>query len=114
MSRLDDTLPAKPASLTLRIVHIVKSVPKGKVATYGQIAGMAGNPHASRLVVRVLNAYSKAESLPWYRVVNSRGTISLKPGFGYEEQRKQLVSEGIVFDDAGKIDFRLFQWRGYY
>ncbi len=101
----------RPDSLSERIVQIIRHIPKGKVATYGQIAGMAGNPRASRLVVRALNS-SRAENLPWHRVINSQGRISLKRGFGYEEQMRLLESEGIVFDESDKIDLRRFQWSG--
>ena len=96
-------------SLSQRIIEIIKRIPKGKVATYGQIAGMAGNPLASRLVVWTLNS-SKAENLPWHRIINSQGMISLKRGFGYEEQKKLLETEGVVFDKNDKIDLRRFRF----
>jgi len=101
----------KGHSLSKNIIQVIKHIPKGKVATYGQIAGLAGNPHASRVVVWTLNSSSKTENLPWYRVINSKGTISLKRGAGYEEQRKLLESEGIVFNENDKIDLKEFQWR---
>ena len=97
-------------SFTERVKLLIKQIPAGKVATYGQIAGMVGNRRASRLVVWTLNS-SKSENLPWHRVINSQGTISLKRGHGYEEQRKLLESEGIVFDENDKIDLKQFQWR---
>ena len=96
--------------LSEKIIQTIKRIPKGKVATYGQIAGMAGNSRASRLVAWTLNS-SKSKNLPWHRVINSQGTISLKRGHGYEEQRKLLESEGIVFDENDKIDLKRFQWQ---
>ena len=99
--------------LSERIVQVIKRIPVGRVATYGQIAGMAGNARASRLVVWTLNS-AKSENLPWHRVINSRGTISLKRGHGYEEQRELLESEGIVFDENDRIDLKQFQWREDY
>jgi methylated-DNA-protein-cysteine methyltransferase-like protein len=95
--------------LSQRIIETIKRIPKGKVATYGQIAGMAGNPLAVRLVVWTLNS-SKAKNLPWHRIINRQGMISLRRGFGYEEQKKLLESEGVVFDKNDKIDLRRFRW----
>lgn len=100
------------ASLSQRIKDIIKKIPRGKVATYGQIATMAGNPLAARQVVRILHSSSRKEKLPWHRVINSKGRISLQPGFGYEEQKSKLIKEGIKFDKSGRIDFALFMWTG--
>jgi methylated-DNA-protein-cysteine methyltransferase-like protein len=58
------------------VVEIIRNIPRGKVATYGQIAGLAGNRFASRQVVWVLNSSSKSENLPWHRVVNSSGMVT--------------------------------------
>ena len=95
-----------------RAVEIIKSVPFGKVATYGQIAFSAGNPRASRQISRILHSSSKKENLPWHRIVNSSFKISLKPGCGYELQKKLLEDEGIVFDCNGKINPDVFHWKG--
>ncbi len=97
--------------LTSNIITLIKSIPVGKVATYGQIAGLAGNHRATRLVVWTLNSASRKEGLPWYRVVNSQGAISLKLGCGYEEQKGLLESEGVIFDKNNKINLDLFQWK---
>ena len=99
------------SSFTLRIKDIIKKIPAGKVATYGQIAAMAGNPLAARQVVRILHSSSRKEKLPWHRVINSRGRISLQPGFGYEEQKALLTKEGVAFDDNDTIDFKRFLWQ---
>jgi len=93
------------------VVDIIKNIPRGKVATYGQIAELAGNRFASRQVVRVLNTSSRSEKLPWHRVVNSSGKISLKPGHGYEEQKVLLVEEGVSFDKDDRIDFKTYLWK---
>jgi methylated-DNA-protein-cysteine methyltransferase-like protein len=66
-------------SFTERIIEIVTSIPAGRVATYGEIAGYAGNPRGARQVARVLHAMSEGRNLPWHRVVNRRGAISLPP-----------------------------------
>jgi methylated-DNA-protein-cysteine methyltransferase-like protein len=99
------------SSFTEEVIAIIKNIPRGKVATYGQIAALAGNRFASRQVVRILNSSSKKEKLPWHRVVNSLGTISLKPGRGYEEQKALLVGEGIAFNKEDRIDFKRFLWK---
>ncbi|OGN87936.1 MAG: DNA methyltransferase [Chloroflexi bacterium RBG_13_46_9] len=99
------------SSFTEEVVAIIKNIPRGKVATYGQIAALAGNRFASRQVVRILNSSSKKEKLPWHRVVNSLGTISLKPGRGYEEQKALLVGEGIAFDKEDRIDMQTYLWK---
>ncbi|HUT98824.1 MAG TPA: MGMT family protein [bacterium] len=95
---------------TRRALALIRAVPRGRVATYGQIADLAGNPRAARQVVRLLHSSSETESLPWHRVVNGRGTISLPPGRGYEEQRAMLAAEGVIFDDRGRIDLKRFLW----
>jgi methylated-DNA-protein-cysteine methyltransferase-like protein len=98
------------ASLSQRIKEVIKKIPGGKVATYGQIAAMAGNPLAARQVVRILHSSSRKEKLPWHRVINSKGRISLQPGFGYEEQKALLTKEGVGFDEKDTIDFERFLW----
>jgi len=99
-----------PAAFSQKIIDTIKKIPKGKVATYGQIAAMAGNPQAARQVVRILNIYSEREKLPWYRVINSLGKVSLKPGSGYELQKALLKDEGVRFNDKDKIDFKRYGW----
>ncbi|MGB2697676.1 MAG: MGMT family protein [Candidatus Zixiibacteriota bacterium] len=94
-----------------RVIDIIKSIPKGKVATYGQIAALEGNPRGARMVVRVLHSSSKKEKLPWHRVINSKGKISLSPGSGYEVQKVLLEKEGIIFKQDDSIDLSRFLWR---
>jgi methylated-DNA-protein-cysteine methyltransferase-like protein len=97
-------------SFSQQVIAIVRGIPPGRVATYGQIAACAGNPRAARGVVWVLHAASRKHELPWHRVVNSRGTISLRPGGGYEEQRSRLEAEGLRFDSRGRLDLRTVLW----
>jgi methylated-DNA-protein-cysteine methyltransferase-like protein len=97
--------------LTRRIKRAIKRIPKGTVATYGQIAAMAGHPRAVRAVVWILHSSSVKAKLPWQRVINGRGTISLQPGNGFEEQRALLEREGIVFELGGSVDLDRYQWR---
>ncbi len=98
-------------SLSERIVKVIKKIPRGKVASYGQIADLAGNRMAARQVVRILHTLSEKKKLPWYRVINSKGTISLKPGEGYEIQKGHLIAEGIVFDEFDRVDLERFGWK---
>jgi alkylated DNA nucleotide flippase Atl1 len=78
------TPDSRYAPFTARAIAIIRSIPRGKVAAYGQVAGVAGSPLASRQVVRVLHTLSRTELLPWHRVINSAGSISLPRGGGFE------------------------------
>ena len=93
-----------------RVYEVVRLVPYGKVATYGQIAYMTGLHPSVRRVVWILHSCSDKESLPWHRVVNRKGEISLKPGKGYEKQKELLEKEGIVFSDNNRIDLDKYLW----
>jgi methylated-DNA-protein-cysteine methyltransferase related protein len=98
-------------SFTFKAKRLIKQVPRGKVATYGQVAALAGSPLGARQVVRVLHSSSRKDNLPWHRIINGTGRISLPPGGGYEEQKALLLQEGISFDSTDRIDLDLFQWR---
>ncbi len=98
-------------NFTDRVKRVIKSIPEGKVASYGQVAAVAGNHRGARQVVRVLHSSSRKDNLPWYRVINSKGTISLPPGHGYEEQKQLLLSEGVRFDEKDRVNLELFLWR---
>lgn len=97
---------------TEEVIEVIHEIPRGKVCSYGGVAALAGNPRAARQVVRVLHTYGESENLPWWRVLNSQGTISLKPGFGYEEQRERLEAEGIEFDSRDRINLKRYMWDG--
>jgi len=94
-----------------RVKAIIRGIPKGKVASYGQIAAYAGNPLGAKQVAYVLHASSKKDKLPWQRVINSKGKISLPMGSGYETQRRLLRREGICFGNDDIIDLEQFQWK---
>ncbi len=93
-----------------RVKGFIKAIPRGKVATYAQIAALAGNYRAARQVARVLHASSRKDRLPWQRVINSRGGISLKRGRGFEEQKRLLAREGVSVERTGRVDLTSFQW----
>ncbi len=98
-----------------QIYQQVKQIPRGCVATYGQIAGLAGYPRHARQAGYALAALRDKPELqvPWHRVVNAKGEISMRSsGSGCDElQRIMLEDEGIVFDGSGRINLSEFQWR---
>ena len=92
-----------------RIYTVVKSIPKGKVATYGQVATLAGNPRWARVVGYALHVNPEPGIIPCHRVVNREGKVA--PGFafgGEGVQRQLLESEGIVFETDGRIDLEKY------
>ncbi|MFO7561382.1 MAG: MGMT family protein [Enhygromyxa sp.] len=89
------------------IAAAVRAIPRGKVASYGQVAALAGLPGRARMVGQVLAKLPSDARVPWHRVVNARGEISL-PGESGARQRRLLESEGIRFTPSGRIDLRRF------
>jgi len=94
----------------VRAKRAIRFIPSGKVATYGQVAALAGNYKAARQVVRVLHASSDKEMLPWHRVIGGRGVISLPRGRGFEEQRRLLRAERVEVDRRGRVDLEKYRW----
>ena len=95
-----------------RIYRTVRRIPRGRVATYGQIAELAGLANHARQVGYALSALPEDHNVPWFRVVNARGEISLSPELGdADRQRERLVDEGIEFTTAGRIDLKRFRWK---
>lgn len=94
---------------TSKVIKIIKSIPEGKVMTYGQIAAVAGNPRSARQVSRILHSMSHKYDLPWHRVINSKGSISLKEE-GYHLQKQLLEEEGICFKKDGSIELETYQY----
>ena len=93
------------------IYAVVKRIPRGRVATYGQIAKLAGSPGRARQVGYALHALAPSTVVPWQRVVNAAGGISLDPMNGGLTQRVLLEKEGIVFDVRGRVALSRYQWR---
>lgn len=100
-----------PTKFTENVIHIISNIPEGKILTYGTIAILAGSPRGARQVTRILHSSSKKHNLPWHRVVNSKGKISLKIQDGYDEQKARLVSEGIIFSEDDQINFKKYLWQ---
>ena len=98
------------STFTDRVKRLIAGIPRGKVATYGQIAACAGNHRAARQVAWVLHSSSTKDKLPWHRVINSAGGISVPSGGGFEEQRLLLEAEGIVVDQKGRVDLKIYLW----
>jgi len=94
-----------------RIWRTVARIPAGQVATYGQVAREAGLGRRARMVGRALRVLPAGSGIPWHRVVNARGEISLPSASDSgREQRRRLEAEGVVFD-GGRIDLKRFRWR---
>lgn len=94
------------------VYNIVKQIPKGKVATYGQIARLLGQPTKSKIVGWALHSNPSQGTIPCHRVVNRHGHLSGSFAFGgIDAQKKQLQSEGILFDESGIIDLEKYLWK---
>lgn len=93
-----------------RIYAVVRRIPRGRVATYGQVATLAGLSGAARQVGYAMHALPTHSTVPWHRVLNARGAISLPGGTGLE-QRMRLEAEGIRFDVRGRVKLADVQWR---
>ncbi len=93
------------ADLYERIYFLVRSIPPGRVTTYGQLGSLCGIGD-SRIVGEAMNA---SEGLPWQRVINSRGEVSIRGATG-ARQRELLEQEGVEFDAAGRVDLEKYGW----
>ncbi len=95
-----------------RVYQIIRQIPPGKVATYGQLARLAGHPRHARHIGRLLANAPHSENLPWHRVVNGQGQISQRGMDGSDEfQRILLEEEGIAFGLSGRISLAKYQWQ---
>ncbi len=94
-----------------KIYAAVRRIPRGMVATYGQIARVAGLANRARQVGYALHAL-RDEDVPWQRVINSRGEVSPRSVPGPDEaQRRLLEGEGVEFDLRGRVDLKRYQWK---
>ena len=95
-----------------RIYAVVRRIPRGRVATYGQVAQLAGLAGHARQVGYALHALASGSALPWQRVINARGEVSRRSEPGMERlQQKLLEDEGVVFDERGRVDLARHRWR---
>ena len=96
-----------------QVYQVVRRIPAGKVATYGQVARILGKPRGARTVGWALHSIPEDSDVPWQRVINARGIITLDArGPGGAIQRALLDAEGIVFDEEGRIDLDACGWDG--
>lgn len=104
-------MPDKPPTFYDRAWEFVRRVPRGRVVTYGQVAVALGAPRAARAAGYAMASLPAETDVPWWRVINAQGGISLK-GRGAEAdlQRSLLEHEGVVFDAEGRVDLRVYRW----
>ncbi len=94
------------------IYRAVKRIPRGRVATYGQIAELAGLPRQPRMVGYALSALPESRSIPWHRVINAKGEVSARSEPGFDQvQRVLLEAEGIEFDAKNRISLAQYRWQ---
>lgn len=112
--------PPNPKEYQTLVWKIVRQIPAGKVATYGQIArlipppmGMDGKDYLVWSPRWVGGAMASCpEDVPWQRVINAQGKISLKKGEGFSIQRELLELEGVQFDEKERVNLKIFGWQG--
>src|SRR5215469_16763738 len=106
------TSPRPNNEAAAAICAVVRRIPRGWVATYGQVAAMAGLPRRARLVGHVLQQLGLATNIPWHRVVNAKGEVSYSPSRngGDALQRRLLEEEGVEFDDRDRFNLERFRW----
>jgi methylated-DNA-protein-cysteine methyltransferase related protein len=114
LAKLEDQMVEEPRLYDL-IYAVIRQIPEGKVATYGQISRIVGRCSAQMIgfALAALGKQHTASDVPWQRVVNAKGHISPHGyGFGTNMQRVLLEEEGIAFSLEGEIDFEKFGWDG--
>lgn len=94
---------------TQQVIEAIQEIPAGKVASYGQIARIAGNPRAARQVARILHSMSKKYNLPWHRVVNAKGEIVISDSETAFTQADLLLEEGVAVIN-NRISLKEYQW----
>ncbi|MBX9444588.1 MGMT family protein [Dickeya chrysanthemi] len=92
------------------VIHVIAAIPYGCVVTYGDVAYLAGSARAARQVGGILRRLPTGSQLPWHRVINRKGEISLT-GPDFQRQKAALQSEGVIVNSEGKINLEKFRWR---
>jgi methylated-DNA-protein-cysteine methyltransferase related protein len=111
--RASHSSPSREPAGWSRFYAAVRRIPRGRVATYGQVAALAGRPGHARQAGYALHALGEHTTVPWHRVVNAQGRLSLARR-GHEaafEQRFRLEREGVVFDARGRVPLARFGWK---
>lgn len=101
----------RPSTTYSRIAAVVRRVPRGSVATYGQVARLVGLGRAARQVGYALHALPAGTAIPWHRIINAAGRISLRPDAGGIDQRLRLLAEGVTVTESGRVSLARYQWR---
>jgi methylated-DNA-protein-cysteine methyltransferase-like protein len=112
------TNPPDPRAFNALVWEVVRQIPPGRVATYGQVAALIPPPEGVNLRQyeaqgpRWVGAAMAAcpDDIPWHRVINAQGKISLRPGLGPARQRQRLEAEGVVFDEKERVNLERFTW----
>lgn len=91
------------------VLEIVREIPKGKVASYAQIAALSGYPKRARMVGKILSQAEYFGEYPCHRVLHSDGHLVI----GWDEQRELLAAEGVECRTSGKIDMQMYQWENH-
>jgi len=101
------------AAFDAAVYALVRRIPRGRVATYGQVALLVGRPRAARAVGNALGRLgaARAKVVPWHRVLGAGGTVSRRGDGEAELQRRLLEREGVRFSRGGRVDLRLHAWR---
>ncbi|KHD26654.1 MGMT family protein [Vibrio caribbeanicus] len=94
----------------MQIFAVIHQIPCGKVTTYGEVAKLAGYPGYARHVGKALNKLPTGSKLPWHRVINSQGRISLK-GEDLVRQRNALIEDGVDVTNDGKVSLKVYRWQ---
>ena len=95
---------------TRQAKEVLRRIPRGRVATYGQVAALAGRERAARGIAWILHSSAEAAGLPWHRVIGAGGRISLPRGRDFEEQKRRLSAEGVMVGRGGRVDLKRFGW----
>jgi len=114
------TSPPKREEFNHKVWALVRQIPPGKVCTYGQVAALLDPPlgmdpksyeaFGARWVGGAMSACP--QDVPWQRVINSQGKVSLRPGGGGDRQRELLEAEGVDFDERDRVDLKVYAWSG--
>ncbi len=105
--------PAAPRDFRSAVLAVVARIPAGRLASYGQVALLAGYPQRPRQVGMVLSGLPESTDLPWHRVVSTRGYVpSRGRWWGALEQIGRIRDEGIPVDDLGNLDLEAHRWDG--
>ncbi|HXO19298.1 MAG TPA: MGMT family protein [Thermoanaerobaculia bacterium] len=105
--------PKAGPSVSYSLIYaVVRRIPRGRVATYGQVAALAGLPGHARMVGYALHRLPEGQGVPWQRVINAQGEVSRRTSSDSDElQRLLLEAEGVSFDARGRVSLRRFRWR---